>query len=307
MQLILFFTRIITVTYSHQRCAGLTVPAAEQSEIDIRCIFHRLHKIITGRGTAVMTVDIKLHPGLELLFAEQGVDHADHFRTLLIHGQCIEVIHLNDFVRTDRVRHRTGILGKLRRAHNTDIIDPVNRTRAEVRTEFLITENGQSLFQAELEPVTAGDTVTGPVMEIFMTDNRFNPEIVFVCRRFILRQHIFGVKDVQPFVLHCAHIKEVDSHNHINIEVILETKALLVPFHGIFQGGHRPAGAIKVAFIDKQFQRHITAAAGDKGIAQHVKITGHQCEQIARFRERIFPFYPVFIPGFPGINPVTVG
>ncbi|SYK73539.1 Uncharacterised protein [Klebsiella pneumoniae] len=138
-----------------------------------------------------MAVNIKLHPRLELLFAEQRVDHADHFRALLIHCQRIEVIHFNDFIRADRVRHRTGVLGKLSGTHHADIIDTVYRTGAEVRAEFLVTENGQPFFQAELEPVTAGDAVTGPVMEIFMTDNRFNPEIIFICRGFILRQHIF--------------------------------------------------------------------------------------------------------------------
>ncbi len=133
------------------------------------------------------------------------------------------------------MRHRAGIFGELGAAHNTHVIDAVNGTRAEIGAELLIAEHRQSLFQAELEPVAAGYAVAGPVMEIFVTDDRFNAEVIFIGRGFCLGQHIFGVKDVKAFVLHRAHIEEINRYDHKDVEVILQTEALLVPLHTVLQ------------------------------------------------------------------------
>ena len=134
--------RIVVVFDGHNRCTGLAVPTAEMGEIDIRRIFHRLHKVVTGRCTTIMTLEIKLHPFLEVFFAKQGVDHANHFRALLVNGQGVEVVHLNDHIRADRVRHRAGVFCKLQSAHGAYIIDAVNCAGTKVRAELLIAEDG---------------------------------------------------------------------------------------------------------------------------------------------------------------------
>ncbi|MNP23228.1 hypothetical protein D3C76_1159300 [compost metagenome] len=134
--------RVVVVFDGHNRRTGLAVPAAEVRQIDIRGIFHRLHEVVAGGGAAVMALEIELHPFLEIHFAQQSVDHADDFRTLLIHRQGVEVVHLDHFIRTDRVRHRAGVFGKLQAAHGAHVVDAVNRARAKVRTEFLIAEDG---------------------------------------------------------------------------------------------------------------------------------------------------------------------
>ena len=126
-----------------------------------------------------------------------------------------------------------------------------------------------------------------------MTNHPLDIKIVFIGGGIGTGQDIFGVKDVESFVLHRAHIKEVDGDNHIDVEVVLEAKALLIPFHGIFQRGHCPRRAVEIAAIDVQLQRHFTTGASGKGVTQDVKITGHQRKQVARFRERILPLYPV--------------
>ena len=97
-------------------------------EINVRCIFHRLHKIITGCSATVVTLKVQLHPFLEVSLTQQGVDHTNHFRTLLVHGQGIEVVHFDDHIRADRMRHRAGVLSKLQTAHGTHIADAVYRT-----------------------------------------------------------------------------------------------------------------------------------------------------------------------------------
>jgi hypothetical protein len=46
---------------------------------------------------------------------------------------------------------------------------------AHVAGELLVAEDGQPFLQAELEPVAAGDAVAGPVVEIFVRDDRLDP------------------------------------------------------------------------------------------------------------------------------------
>ena len=43
--------------------------------------------------------------------------------------QSVEVIHLDNFIRTDRMGHRAGIFRKLRPANNTHVINAVYRPR----------------------------------------------------------------------------------------------------------------------------------------------------------------------------------
>ncbi len=205
------------------------------------------------------------------------------------------------------MRHWAGIFSKLGAAHDTHVIDAVNRARAQVRAELLIAEDRQPLFQAELEPVATGDTVTGPVMEVFVTNDRLDAEVVFIRGRFRFGQHIFGVKDVQPFIFHCAHIEEVDGDDHKDVEVILQAKTLLIPFHAVFQRGHRPVSTIKVATIDKDFQGNVTTRTGFEAVAQHIEIAGDNGKQIAGFWEGIVPLHPVTaIFHLPAIHAVTV-
>ena len=126
-QRVLLGFRIVVVFDGNNWRTGLAVPAAEVGKIDIRSIFHRLHKIVAGGRAAVMTLEVELHPFLEVLFTQQGVDHADNFSAFLIHRQGVEVVHFDDFIRTDRVRHWAGIFRKLQAAHGTHIIDAVHR------------------------------------------------------------------------------------------------------------------------------------------------------------------------------------
>ncbi|SVK54309.1 Uncharacterised protein [Acinetobacter baumannii] len=196
MQAILLSFRIVLVAHRQQRRAGLAIPTAEARQIHVGRVLHRLHEVIAGRGAAVVAFEIELHPFLEVLFPQQGVHHADHFRTFLIHRQGVKVVHLDDFIRTNGVRHRAGVFGELRAAHHAHVIDAVDRTRAQIGTELLIAEHRQPLFQAELEPVAAGDAVAGPVVEVFVANHRFDVQVIFVGGGFRLRQHVFGVKDI---------------------------------------------------------------------------------------------------------------
>lgn len=74
-----------------------------------------------------MTLEVQLHPFLEVLLAQQGVDHADNFSALLVHRQSVEVVHFDNFIRADRMRHWAGIFRKLQAAHGTHVVDAVHR------------------------------------------------------------------------------------------------------------------------------------------------------------------------------------
>ena len=141
-QRVLLRFRVIVILSGNNRRTGLAVPAAEMGKIDVGGIFHCLDEVITGRRAAVMTLKVQLHPFLEIRLTEQGVDHANNFCALFIHGQGVEIVHFDDPIRADRMRHRTGIFSKLQAAHGAHIADPVNRSGTKIRTELLIAENG---------------------------------------------------------------------------------------------------------------------------------------------------------------------
>ena len=73
--------------------------------------------------------------------------------------------------------------------------------------EFLITVDGQAFFQAELEPVLAGDAIARPVVEIFVANDGFDAFKVAIGRGFGMRKDVFGVENIQPLVFHRAHIE----------------------------------------------------------------------------------------------------
>ncbi len=213
-------------------------------------ILHRLDEIITGRGLTVVPPQIKLHPGSEFLCAEQGLQHTDHLGALVVNGGGIEIIDLHIGGRSHRMNHRPGILRKLKLSQDPHIIDPLDRRRIHIRGKLLIAEDRQPLFKTELEPVTAGHPITGPVVKIFVTDDRFDPEIIAIGGCFRMRQHILGVEDIQTLVLHRPHVEIIDSDDHIAVEIIFQAIHLFIPLHRFFQREHGMIAVIAVALLD---------------------------------------------------------
>jgi ABC-type cobalamin transport system permease subunit len=65
----------------------------------------------------------------------------------------------------------------------------------------------QPFLQAQLEPVAAGDAVAGPVVEILMRDDGFDIGVIGVGGGFGIGQDILVVEDIEPLVLHGAHVE----------------------------------------------------------------------------------------------------
>lgn len=121
---------IVLVGHGELGSAGLAVPAAEAAEIHTGGIFHRLHEVIAGDRLTVKALEIEAHARLEGILTQQGVQHADHFRALLVNGQGVEVVHLDHHIRADGVGHGAGIFGKLRAAHGAHVVDAIDPARA---------------------------------------------------------------------------------------------------------------------------------------------------------------------------------
>ena len=142
------------------------------------------------------------------------------------------------------MRQRAGVLGELRRAQRAHVGDALDRARALVGGEFLIAEDGQAFLQAELEPVAAGDAVAGPVVEIFVRDDRLDVGVVGVGRGLGQGEHVLVVEDVEALVLHRAHVEVGHGDDVEHVEVVFAAEGLLVPAHRALQRVHRIARAL---------------------------------------------------------------
>ena len=84
------------------------------SEIAVVGFRHRGNEVIARHGVAVMEHDVAVKPLAETVFTEHGLQHADYFRALFIHGHRVEIVDLAVAVRTDRMRHGARVFRELR-------------------------------------------------------------------------------------------------------------------------------------------------------------------------------------------------
>ena len=251
--------------YRDLRCARLRVPQTELLEVEAGAILNCLDEVLAGRRFAVVAVEIEVGAFPELLCAGHGPHHADHLGPLVIDSRRIEVVDFLIGIGADRVRQRAGILGKLRCAQNADVLDPLDRLAAHIGAEELVAQDREALFQAELEPVSAGHAVARPVVEILVTDHAFHGIEIAVGRGFGVRQHIAGVEDVETLVLHRPHV-EVGHGDHVEqVEVVLAPEGLLVPLHRGDERIHRVLGAILVAGTDPDVEIDLAARHRGEG------------------------------------------
>ena len=82
-----------------------------------------------------------------------------------------------------------------------------------------------------MKPVSAGDTVTRPIVKIFMGDNSFDTLKIIICSGFRIGKQAGGIKNIQALVFHGAKIEMINRHNHEDIKIVFAAKHLLVPAH----------------------------------------------------------------------------
>ena len=137
---------------------------------------------------------------------------------------------------------------------------------ALVGGELLVAKDRQPFLEAELEPVAAGDAVAGPVVEIFVRDDRLDLLIVGVGRGLGRRQHVLVVEDVEALVLHRAHVEVGDRDDHEDVEIVFAAERLLVPAHRALERIHRMRAARFLAGLDVDLQRDLAPRHGAEGV-----------------------------------------
>ena len=240
-----------------------------------------------------MAGDVGVHAAAELFGAEQRVHHPHHLGALLVDRRGVEIVDRDVAVRPHGVGERAVILGELRRAQPPHVGEPLDRAAALVGGELLVAEDRQPLLQRELEPVAAGDAVAGPVVEILVRDDGFYSLIVHVGRRLRLGQHVFRVEDIEPLVLHRAHVEVRHGGDVEHVEVVFQAESVLVPFHRRLERQHRVVAAVLVAAPHPDAEVDVPAGAGGEAVAHRHEVAGDQGEQVARLRVRIDPARPV--------------
>ncbi|MDR8895039.1 hypothetical protein FEP69_04405 [Burkholderia multivorans] len=296
---------VIRGAHAHARRAGLAVPALELREIAPVRIGHRVTEIVAGDGLAVVALEVEVHPLAEAVATEQRLIHPHDFRAFFVDGHRVEVVDLDVAFRTHRMRHRAGVLGELQLAQHAYVLDTLDRARGRfeivagghVGRELLVAEHRQAFLQAQLEPVAAGHAVASPVVEILVADHRFDVREIDVGRRLGVREHVLRVEDVEPLVLHRAHVEVADRDDHEAVEIELEAEAPFVPADRMDQRIHRVTRLVEIGRLDPHLQQLFLAGAGRDPLLDRDELARDERKQIARLAERVFPLREVAAVG----------
>ena len=285
----------------HQpRRARRAIPAHELAQVASVGIGHGAHEGFAGHGLSVMPLEIQVHAAPEAVHAQQRLQHPDHLRAFFVHGGGVEIVDGLIAVRADRVAHWAGILGKLHLSQQPHVVHALQGTHAAgglrihagghlIGREFLVAEYRQPFLQRQLEPVAAGDAVARPVVEILVTDDRFDPLEIGIGGHERIGKHVLGVEDVQPLVFHGAHVEIRGRHDHEPVQIQLQPEAPLVPGNSFFQALQRKAGAVNLLRPGPHLQQHLAPRGQPVAGFVHRQLPGHQRKQVAGLAERILP------------------
>ena len=277
---------IVLASHLQPRRAGGGVPAQELPQVAPVGIGHGGHEGLAGHGLAVMALEIQIHAAPEAVHAQQRLQHADDFRTFLVDGGGVEVVDGLIAVRADGVAHRAGIFGELHLTQHPHVAHALNGPHAAgglgihagghlVGGEFLVAEHRQPFLQRQLEPVAAGDAVAGPVVEVLMPDDRFDPLEVGVGGHEGVGEHVLGVEDVQTLVLHRPHVEVRGGHDHEAIQVQFQPEAAFVPGNGLLQTAQREVGTVDLLGLCPDLQQHLASRGQPVAGLVHGQIASH--------------------------------
>src|SRR5699024_10561077 len=98
------------------------------------------------------------------------------------------------------MRQRPLVLGELHCLQQLNIFYSFNRCIVLVLTKMLLAEHCQTLFEAQLKPISQGNAVARPVMEIFMPNHGFHALKTLVSGGVWMSQDTGGIKNIKPFV-----------------------------------------------------------------------------------------------------------
>ena len=204
---------------------------------------------------------------------------------------------------------RTGVLGKLARPERPDIGDALDRSRTHIGGEFLVAIDRQPFLEAELEPVAAGDPVAGPVVEIFVRDDRFDSGEIEVGCGLRVCQHELVIEDIEALVLHRAHVEVRHRDDHEDVEIVFAAIGLFVPAHAALEGVHGVGALVLFAVLAINAHLHCASGGGCEAVGDQAEVTAHHGEQIGRLGEGVVPHreMPIAALDLATVDHVAVG
>ena len=194
-----------------------------------------------------MAFEVQSEASTKRIGADEGVYHSHDFRALNVDRRGIEVIDFDIRSGSNGMCEWSCVLWKLGGPKRAYVGNALDRPRAHVGRELLIPEDGETLFEAKLKPITAGHAVARPVVEVFVGDDCFDAGEVAVGGGIRLRQDVFGVEDVETLVFHGSEVEVADGDDHEDIQVVLKPESFLVPTHRPLERVHR-IGAVRLRF-----------------------------------------------------------
>jgi hypothetical protein len=72
-------------------------------------------------------------------------------------------------------------------------------------------------------------------MKVLVRHDAFDALVARIRRRVRTGEHTGRIEDVEALVLHRAHVEIIHRHDMEHIEIVLATKAFLVPAHGTLE------------------------------------------------------------------------
>ena len=94
------------------------------------------------------------------------------------------------------MRHGSRIFSELVCSQKRDILNSLHASGIHIRRELGVTIHGKALFQAELEPVPAGDSIARVIVKILMRHDGFDTLIAQVSRNIWMSQNARCIKNV---------------------------------------------------------------------------------------------------------------
>ena len=126
-------------------------------------------------------------------------------------------------------------------------------------------------------------------MEIFVPNHCFNGFKILVGRGIGIGQNKFGIKDIEPFILHRAAIKIIHCNDIVVIEIAHKAKAFFIPFHRTFERTKRKFTLRNKRFMSIDSKFNGRAVGANVRCFNKFKIAGHKRKKIGGFREGIVP------------------
>mmetsp|Transcript_18676 Transcript_18676/g.46642 ORF Transcript_18676/g.46642 Transcript_18676/m.46642 type:complete len:386 (+) Transcript_18676:1437-2594(+) len=233
-------------------------PLAEEREVEGVRVLHRFQKVVARRRRAVVGLEVLHQTLLEALLPEDRHVHADHLRAFLVHCRRVKVVDLLVKFRPHRVGQRARVFQELGLHDVPHLVDALGDVKKpHLRREHLVAEDGETLLQRELKPVTASHAVPRPVVEVLVGDDTLDPLEVCVCGCIPVRQDQLLVEDVQALVFHGPHVEVFHGDNVEDAQIVLEVEVVFVELHRPSQRVHAMLQKVGHCFLRIHSQRHL--------------------------------------------------